>query len=120
MFVNIVKNGKVMNVTRSAFLNFFANLGWVEANASTPVKAKKEKVEEVSDEIVEPIEEVPEETTEDEWDEAINEEEEEDEEIQKPLSEMSKKELIQLATEKGINTNGMNTNQIREALKKEE
>ena len=119
MFVKIQKAGKTVEVTKSAFLNYFSNMGWTEADAKASEKPKKEvKVESNINTKVEeenPVEDGKNDTLADEWEEALSED---DDEVEKPLSEMSKKELTQLASEKGIDTNGMNTNQIREAIKK--
>ncbi len=121
MFIKIQTADKVIKVTRNAFLNYFSNMGWTEVDSKASGRLKKEVKEESN--INTKVEEQKsdggqkEDISEDPWAEAMNEDDDDDE-AEKPLSEMSKKELIQLASEKGIETNGMNTNQIREAIKK--
>lgn len=120
MFIKIQKADKVIKVTRNAFLNYFSNMGWTEVDSKASGRLKKEVKEESNINIKEEEQKVndgqKEDLPEDPWAEAMNEDD--DDEAEKPLSEMSKKELVQLASEKGIETNGMNTNQIREAIKK--
>ena len=104
--VKISKNGMEKEVSKSAFENFFKNSGWEIAGDKKPATSQsKKKVEEK-------VEETVENNNDDEWDEVL-----EDEEIEKPLSEMNKKELIEYAEEKGISLAGLNTvNQFRQAI----
>lgn len=120
-FIKIQKADKIIKVTRSAFLNYFSNMGWTEADEKASGKPKKEDKKESNinnkEDDSKASNDQKSDAPVDEWDEVMNEDDEDDEDVQKPLSEMSKKELIELANEKGIDTTGMNTNQIREALK---
>ena len=105
--VKISKNGMEKEVSVSAFENFFKNSGWEIAGGKKPAnsQSKKEKVEE---KVEEPIEN----NSDDEWDEVL-----EDEDIEKPLSEMNKKELIDYAEKNGISLAGLNTvSQFRQAI----
>lgn len=98
--VRIVKGEKELTVPKNAYDNFYKNAGW------TKVGGKKQNG--VQPEAVEPADDS-------EWDEALAEEEQEP---TKPLSEMSRSELEQLARAKGISLAGLsNTRQIREAVK---
>ena len=94
--VKIVKDGRELTVPKSAYNNFYKNAGWTEVGGKRQLEA------------VEPADDS-------EWDEALAEEEQEP---TKPLSEMSRSELEQLARKKGISLAGLsNTRQIREAVK---
>lgn len=105
--VKISKNGMEKEVSVSAFENFFKNSGWEIAGGKKPAnsQSKKEKVEE---KVEEPVEN----NNDDEWDEVL-----EEEEIEKPISEMSKKELIEYAEKNGISLAGLNTTaQFKQAI----
>ena len=107
--VKISKNGMEKEVSVSAFENFFKNSGWEIAGGKKPATSQSKKEEKVEKVVEEPAEN----NSEDEWDEVL----EEDDEIEKPLSEMNKKELIEYAEEKGISLAGLNTvNQFRQAI----
>lgn len=100
MQIEITKNGKKVEVSKTAFDNFFKNHGWVECkNSAQPVSNKKEvnKVEEI----------------EEDWGEI-----ESDEDIEKPLSEMNRNELLALAEKLGVDVSGLSKNsQLRDAIK---
>ena len=103
--VTIKKNGKTKTVTRSAFENFYKNSGWAVLNGS-PSKNKSVKEKNV--------EKVAEETSDEDWDSVI----EEEETFNKPLEEMTRKELEAKAKELGIDLTGLGkTAQIREAIR---
>lgn len=105
--VKISKNGMEKEVSVSAFENFFKNSGWEIAGDKKPAtsQSKKEEKEEV-------VEEPVENNSDDEWDEVL-----EDEEIEKPISEMNKRELLDYAERNGISLAGLNTvNQFRQAI----
>lgn len=115
-FIKIVKGSKTQEVSQSAFENFFKNSGWEIAGnkPATPQSEKEKEVEKVEEENNNTEED-------DEWAEAMkeedSEEEIEDEGIEKPLSEMTKKELIKFADEKGISLAGLSTvSQFRQAI----
>lgn len=114
-FVKIVKGSKTQEVSQSAFENFFKNSGWeIAGNKPATPQLKKEKE-------IEKVEENNNTEEDDEWAEAMkeedSEEEIEDEGIEKPLSEMTKKELIKFADEKGISLAGLSTvSQFRQAI----
>lgn len=100
--VVIKKGTNRLKVTNSAYKNFYQYAGWVVEEEKTKKKEKPQPEvnnDEVSDE---------------EWDEAMSD----DEEPTKPLSEMNRAELEELAKELGVNLAGLSTNkQIREAIK---
>lgn len=98
----------IKEVSVSAFENFFKNSGWEIAGDKKPATSQSKK-EEVK--VEEPVEE--DNNSEDEWAEAM----EEDEDIEKPLSEMNKKELMEYAEKNGISLAGLNTvAQYRQAI----
>lgn len=99
--VKISKGDMTKEVSVSAFENFFKNSGWEIAGNKKPATSQSKK-EEVKKE--EPVEDN---NNDDEWAEAMKEEE--DEGIEKPISEMSKKELIDFAEKNGISLAGLNT-----------
>lgn len=100
--VTIRKNGMKKIVTSAAFKNFYRNNGWTVDNNGSAVKPVK-KNEVVEDE---------ETSEEDEWDEAIKEE------FEKPLEDMTRKELEKKAKDLGIDLTGLGkTAQIREAIR---
>lgn len=105
--VKISKNGMEKEVSVSAFENFFKNSGWEIAGDKKPATSQSKKEEEK-----EVVEEPVENNSDDEWDEVL-----EDEEIEKPISEMNKKELLDYAEKNGISLAGLNTvNQFRQAI----
>ena len=107
--VKISKNGMVKEVSVSTFENFFKNSGWEIAGDEKPATSQSKKEKKVEKVVEEPVEN----NSEDEWDEVL----EEDEEIEKPLSEMTKKELIEYAENNGISLAGLNTvAQYRQAI----
>lgn len=106
--VKIFKGDLTKEVSVSAFENFFKNSGWEIAGDKKPAtsQSKKEKVAEKEEEPV------VENNNDDEWDEVL-----EDEEVEKPLSEMTKKELADYAEKNGISLAGLNTTaQFRQAI----
>lgn len=114
-FIKIVKGSKTQEVSQSAFENFFKNSGW-EIAGNKPATPQFEEEKEA-----EKVEENNNTEEDDEWAEAMkeedSEEEIEDEDIEKPLSEMTKKELIKFADEKGISLAGLSTvSQFRQAI----
>lgn len=112
-FINIEKDGKIKNVTKAAFLNFFKDNGWVESDGSTPTVIKKEVKKE--EKVEETFDQNENDNQQDEWAEVM----EEDEDIEKPISEMTKDELIQYANDNDIDINGLTkVGQIREAIRK--
>lgn len=128
--VKIQKMNKTMLVTKSSFENYFKNAGWNEVDTKStlsnspeaPAESKKNKsINTKANEVKTPVE--PPVTSgdsvkEDEWAEAIDEFDEIDEGVQKPISEMTRNELIQFAKDNDISLAGVNkTNQIREAIK---
>lgn len=107
--LNISKDGKVLKVTETAFKEYYKDFGWVPKATEN---VAKEPAEDTNEEAVEenPIEENPIEEN-DDWNDI------EEEEVEKPISNMSKDELIAYANEHGINIDGINrTSQIREAI----
>ena len=114
-FVEIQRGNEKKNVSFASFENFFKSAGWKVAGeipaTSAPVKkeSKKEK-KQVKEEKVDPV------PVKDEWDEVLNEESDE-EGIEKPISEMTRKELIKYAEDHGISLAGLNNvNQFRNAI----
>lgn len=92
--VTIKKGDKKKVVTNSAFINYYKSSGWAALNGS-PSK----NVEEV---------------TEEDWDSVI----EEEQTLEKPLEDMTRKELEAKAKELGIDLTGLGkTAQIREAIR---
>ena len=105
--VKISKNGMEKEVSVSAFENFFKNSGWKIAGDKKPATSQSKK-EEKKEVVEEPVEN----NSDDEWDEVL-----EDEEIEKPISEMNKKELLDYAERNGISLAGLNTvAQFRQAI----
>lgn len=96
MKVVISKGDKTSTVTKTAFDNYFKNNGWEIVGNST---------------IDQPIiDNTDVSKVEDEWDSVLDD-------IEKPLSEMSRSELIDFATSKGIEIpNDMKTRQLREFI----
>lgn len=92
--VTIKKGKMVKNVTSSAFANFYKNTGWTAVTGSP---SNNSKVEEEED-----------------WDSVI----EEEKALEKPLEDMTRKELEAKAKELGIDLTGLGkTAQIREAIR---
>lgn len=115
--VKMTKNGKVKEVTQSAFDNYFKNAGWeISDNISAKaVEAESENVVEhenvVEQETI--VDDVIENTIEDEWNDV-----EEDEAVEKPISEMDREELKAFAESHNIDIEGLTKiSQIREAIK---
>lgn len=123
--LKITKNGKTLEVTKGAFENTFKDQGWVIANgiSNTGVEAEmsstsqnNEPEGETEDDIpVDDVDESEDETSDEEWDDV----DEEDDEVEKPISEMSKNELIQKAESLGIDLSGQKytSNQIRDMIR---
>lgn len=94
--VVIGKGSSKLKVTASAYKNFYKHCGWVVKQGSVQTQSVKD--DEVSDE---------------EWDEVTGEDE-----PTKPLSEMNRAELEDMAKDLGVSLAGLSTNkQIREAIK---
>lgn len=124
--VKITKNGKTLEVTKGVFKNTFKDQGWVIANGdsdknrvegeepSIPVNTEPETQDEIPDENVEEEEN---DSSDEDWDDI--EDEFEDDEAEKPLSDMSKKELVAKAESLGIDLSGQKytTNQIRDMIR---
>lgn len=113
-FVEIQKGNDKKVVSHSSFENFFRNAGWklageIPATSQSIENKKKEKKQK----------EVEEEDAQDEWDEVLNDETEADvdEDIEKPLSEMTKREMVEYAEKNGISLAGLSTAaQYRQAI----
>lgn len=121
--VTIQKNGMRKTVSESAFRNFFKDSGWVVAGDYSPaLPVEEEKVEEVAVEetVVEnevseseqQVEDVEEEIADEEWEDAIAEED-----VEKPLSEMTRAELVEKAKALGIEVSKKNNKQLRDEIK---
>lgn len=121
--VTIQKNGMSKTVSESAFRNFFKDSGWVVAGDYSPaLPVEEEKVEEVAveetvveNEVNEPeqqVNDVEEEIADEEWEDAIAEED-----VEKPLSEMTRAELVEKAKELGIEVSKKNNKQLRDEIK---
>ena len=118
-FVEIQRGNEKRNVSFASFENFFKSAGWKVAGeipaTSAPVakelkKEKKQEKKQIKEEKVDPV------PVKDEWDEVLNEEADE-EGIEKPISEMTRKELIKYAEDHGISLAGLNNvNQFRNAI----
>ena len=89
---------KQLQVSRSAFKNFYQNAGWVLTNNATASKqaAAFDEAESIDEG----------------WDEVL-----EEEEVTKPLSEMTREELVAKATALGIDTTNASTKQLRAMIK---
>lgn len=114
-FVEIQRGKDKRVVSHSSFENFFKNAGWELAGESpaTPQPIEKKKEEK------KPKEVEKEESTQDEWDEVLSDEAEAevDEDIEKPLSEMTKREMAEYAEKNGISLAGLTTAaQYRQAI----
>jgi hypothetical protein len=106
--VKIVKDNKVLTVTKSAFKNFYENAGWSVLSGTPSVDVKAEEVANTNS--------MNTEDSTDEWD--GYEEEAEQEEIEKPLSEMNREELTEKALAMGLDISKVTSNkQLRELIK---
>ena len=129
--IEIVKGNKKQLVSKDSFENFFKDNGWKVAGkipASSDSQKAQNKLENedaikttVSEENheIEPSTDSNESSIDDEWDEVLQEEsDEESEEVEKPISEMTRNELIKYANKNDISLAGLNkTNQFREAIR---
>ena len=88
---------KQLQVSRSAFKNFYQNAGWVLTNTTASKQTATFDEAESIDEG---------------WDEVL-----EEEEVTKPLSEMTREELLVKATALGIDTANASTKQLRAMIK---
>ena len=88
---------KQLKVSRSAFKNFYQNAGW-ELSQTNAIR-EVAKVEDT-------------EATDEGWDEVL-----EEEEVTKPLSEMTREELLHKAASLGIDTTNASTKQLRAMIK---
>ena len=120
--VKIQKNGKTLEVSKSAFKNFYENSGWEEVGemptSSNNQKAQEEDLDKntINNKAKEDnvLPESPSESSDADWDEVMNEE---DEDVQKPISEMNRNELIKFAADNDISLVGLTKNaQFREAI----
>lgn len=94
--VVICKGKQKLRVAESAFKMFYKNAGWTIEEKSSVKEPAKEVVD----------------GSDDEWAEAM------EEDAIKPLSEMNRSELEEMAKELGVSLAGLSTNkQIREAIK---
>ena len=119
--IKITKNGKTLEVTKGAFENTFKDQGWVIANgnSNTGVEAEESSTSqnmepETADDLEELDDTEDETSSEEEWDEVLA-----DEEAEKPISEMSKSELVAKAESLGIDLSGQkyNTTQLRDMIR---
>jgi len=114
-FVEIQRGNEKKNVSFASFENFFKSAGWkvageIPATSAPVAKELKKEKKQVKEEKVDPV------PVKDEWDEVLNEEADE-EGIEKPISEMTRKELIKYAEDHGISLAGLNNvNQFRNAI----
>lgn len=114
-FVEIQRGNEKKNVSFASFENFFKSAGWkvageIPATSVPVIKELKKEKKQVKEEKVDPV------PVKDEWDEVLNEEADE-EGIEKPISEMTRKELIKYAEDHGISLAGLNNvNQFRNAI----
>lgn len=122
-YVTIQKGNVTKRVSYVSFLNFFKDSDWVVAGDVSPAPTGSELVAEnagteqedagsdadvTSDDSGDEQDEVADE----EWDEAIAEQD-----VEKPLSEMTREELVAKANELGISVNKKNNQQLRDAIK---
>lgn len=111
-FIEIQRGNEKRVVSHSSFENFFKSAGWKLAGEipATSEPIKKDVEEEKQEK----------ESVEDEWDEVLNDETEaeiEDEDVEKPLSEMTKREMAEYAEKNGISLAGLTTAaQYRQAI----
>lgn len=120
--IKIQKNGKTLEVSKSAFKNFYENSGWKEVGKMPTSSSNQKSQEEGLDKNIINTKakeenfppESPSESSDADWDEVMSEE---DEDIHKPISEMSRNELIKFATDNDISLEGLTKNtQFREAI----
>lgn len=111
-FVEIQREKERKTVSYSSFKNFFENAGWKVAGEIPATSAPVVKKETKKQKVEEKVEENP---VKDEWDEVLSEEAEDD--VEKPISEMNKRELAEYADAHGISLAGLNTaSQFRNAI----
>lgn len=127
--LKITKNGKTLDVTKGAFENTFKDQGWViangisdngvEAEMSSTFQDNEPEAETEDDIPVDDVDESEDETSDEEWDDVEDVEDVEDDEVEKPISEMSKSELVQKAESLGIDLGGQRytSNQIRDMIR---
>lgn len=90
---------KQLKVSRSAFKNFYQNAGWQLSEENVTKIGKANSNDEA-------------EGTEDGWDEVL-----EEEAVTKPISEMTREELLAKAESLGIETTNASTKQLRAMIK---
>lgn len=125
-FIEIVKGKEKRLVSKASFENFFKDNGWKMAG-EIPASSINQNVqnEKKSEETIKSMVDEEELNTEhsgesdesikDEWDEAM---EEDEEEVEKPISEMTRNELVEYAKANDISLAGLNkTSQFREAIR---
>lgn len=97
----VIEKGKMkLSVTKTAYDNFYKDVGW--HISSTMVKSSVEQ----------PVDKEVDEPTDEDWDDVI------DDEPTKPLSEMNIDEMRSFAKSKGISLVGLSgAKQIREAIR---
>lgn len=99
MKVVIIKGDKTITTTKTAFDSYFKNNGWKVAEESATNQPEFENDENSK------VDEI------DEWDEVT------DDEVTKPISEMTRDEMISFAESKGIEIpDGIKTRQIKEII----
>jgi len=125
-FIEIVKGKEKRLVSKASFENFFKDNGWnlageIPASSVNQNVQNEKKNEETIKSMVEEEElnteqsGESEESIKDEWDEAM---EEDEEEVEKPISEMTRNELVEYAKANDISLAGLNkTSQFREAIR---
>lgn len=113
--IKIYKAGKrPLKVTTSAFNNFYKHSGWSTEKPQTGKRSQKVVEESVESEVEEQAL-TDEDATNSDWDDT---DWDEADQPTKPLSEMNRAELEQLAEEKGVSLAGLtNVKQMREVLK---
>jgi hypothetical protein len=114
-FVEISRGKEKRVVSMSSYKNFFKSAGWklageIPATSQSIEKVEKKKETKKEEKVEEPVK--------DEWDEVLSDEEvEDDDEAEKPISEMTKKEMQEYAEKKGISLAGLSTaSQYRQAI----
>lgn len=118
--VKIVKGKTVKEVSLPAYLNFFKDSGWyIVGEESLPLPNVEEVAENIAESVVNDADvaddetnDVEDEVADEEWEEVIAEDE-----VEKPLSDMNRNELIAKAESLGIEVDGKNNKQLREAIK---
>lgn len=110
--VRIRKGANSLEVPDSAYENFYKAAGWIQEVVPVPLP------EGISpEEDVEVVYRSEEEEKKDEWEEA-EAEVPKDDGVEKPLSEMSREELIEKAKSLGVEVGRMSNRQLREEIKK--